>query len=114
MTEYKTINIMNILVWKGYGNIEVFSAESVKDVEKIIELVTDIFEYWKDEETSRKLFTLVEKVKEYSAEVNDSELGLAKRLRNSLYKFLYNRNLTQSYDVDEFEYFFFHEVKKID
>lgn len=105
---------MNILVWKGFGEIDVFSAESVQDIEKIIERVSGIFEYWKDEETLHTLLTLIEKVKKHSVEVNDSELGLAKRLRNNLFNFLLSRNLTQAYDVDEFEYFSFEEVKQID
>lgn len=105
---------MNILVWKGFGDIDVFSAESVQDIEKIIGRVTDIFEYWGDYKTSSELAAFIEKVKKHSIEVNDSELGLAKRLRNNLFNFLQNRNLTSAYDVDEFEYFYFREVKQID
>lgn len=105
---------MNILVWKSWGEIDVFSAESVQDIEKIIGRVSDIFEYWKDEETYNALLTLIEKVKKHSIEVNDSELCLAKRLRNNLFNFLQNRNLTHAYDVDELEYFSFQEIRQID
>lgn len=104
----------NILVWKGYGEIDVYSANTVDEVSKIISRVSDIFKYWNDNETVEELNTLIDKVRKYSVENNDSELGLAKRLRNNLHRFLDNRNLTNAYDVEEFEYFYFQEVKQID
>lgn len=103
---------MKILVWKSYGEIGVFSADTTEDVEKIIENVFDIFKSWGDTGSVEKLNTLICKVNTYSK--NEVDSVKARRLRNNLFNFLQGMNLTSAYDVEDFEYFYFQEVKQIE
>ena len=104
---------MNILVWKMHGEIEVYSAETVSDLYGIICAVIETLKYWPTDDALH-LRELTEKVKKHSIENKESETNLVRRLRYNLFRFLENRGLTNAHDVDEFEYFHFQEVRKID
>lgn len=105
---------MNILIWKSYGECDVYLAESVEDIEKIISRIDDVFKHWKDAELESELGKVVESVKSYSVEVKDSELKYIKRLKNNLIWFLEDKGLTRCCDCDDFELFKFQEAKQID
>lgn len=105
---------MKILVWKAYGEIGTYSAESIEDIEKIISCIGDVFKHWKDIELEEELLKVVESVKLFFAETKASDPKYIRSLRNNLVWFLEDKGLTCCHDCDDFELFRFQEVKQID